>query len=59
MFRGETESVTGTYVELKENNKKIAHRPTTPKKKKSLDPLDAWPAGIIGRPEFLCFICFV
>jgi hypothetical protein len=34
MFRGETESVMGTYVELKENNKKFEHHPTTPKKKK-------------------------
>ncbi len=38
MFRGETESVMGTYVELKENNKKIEHHPTTPKKKKVWTP---------------------
>jgi len=41
ILRGEIENVIGTYGELKENNKKIKHHPTAPKKKKSLDPLDA------------------
>jgi hypothetical protein len=33
--------------------------PYHPQKEKSLDPLDAWLAGLIGRQEFLCIVCFV
>ncbi len=38
MFRDEIENVIGTYGELKENNKKIEHHPTIPKKKKAWTP---------------------
>jgi hypothetical protein len=38
MFRGEIENVIGTYGELNENNKKIKHHPTAPKKKKAWTP---------------------
>jgi len=59
MFRGEIENVIGTHGELKENNKKIKHHPTTPKKKKTWTPwMHSHLVSLAAKNFYASFVLF-